>query len=1581
MVLTNFLYLFLFILKCFRYSDGELDVEKLILRRSFGVESLSLPDEEIKDNGLSILKSDNSISEATANGSPKFNAMSDDLPGDEIDFEIVPEVANESSKIPSDEFEVLPSDADTRGHHLANDVQVVNAADGVYKISIGGAEKIVKIVTIQDKTGNMLCLTNAVRSGIFNTNDGSYQVDVNSPKMSLIEAIFQNKISVENLEVEKDDISNDSDTPLYELVQPQIPGLQDGVCRTTVHGKCTDFVIKKFVDNETHKAMDTDAAIRSGVLNIHEGTCKVKTRVGLNKKSLSQAIVDKDVEIDIIGDHNKHPNKWSKFSTVTCDTKTDRIIATSIGGEQSKFTIEYVLDTKNEKWILCSDAKQQHIVDFISFMFIDTKSADCMSLQDAIEQGYIFISLQEQVCDCGFQLVSGKVNDATAIYSANFDDQRKYFRIKRLTNSVTKQQMSSKEVENLIDFNKGVYMKPDSKERMTLTYAIQIGLVIVEYVDIDRINIGIDFRFIAVDPEGPIFSANFSGEQKSFKIREVKCRKTNRLLSLKDGIKSGLFDPFRGHYIDSLNQQKVPLTQSVNDKLLHLEFLENGTVKVATSNDFVELESKECKLFSATIDGAKKPFLIDSVYSANKKEPVSLNQAIVDEIICISMGIYVDRQSGEILSIPQAIAKCRIFVSFVYDSEQSLHANETFEYILPLSTNGVYTGKIKNVQSTFFMSPKNNSQGKIDLTTNSWSLKPHGFISIQTAIDHALIEITETKMGKEHGNVLPVYDLLDSVGDCYVYRTTESDTDTVILTSVIDSVSGEPVPVQQAVQRRLFEPNSGCYILPKSGQTVAFSQAITLKLINIRHISHIPTEVSPLSTSDKSVPKFPFMVNGKVVLYEVDTVFDPHMKDYVKLDDAEQTKLFDITKRTYRNPVTNGTLDFQKAIRTGVVNVKKVKATEDMPTKSGFRMGTSDNLELCTALFHGHLKTFSIDAIVDDSTYIQMTLSDAINNGIFDPLTGNYVKLSTNEILTLSQAVSENFIQLDFRDEKVGPSQDAVLLGTNGDVATEEQIKPREHNVSESAPISPDSVDGTLNRNPIEIIEYMDNNPIIKSYKDANESIFMLHSIKDTQENKILSMADAIAKGIINLDDGTYRDLKSGRKMSLEKAAELNLITIEPVKDKDSSLDENNTKVVRIRGNTDQDNTFTIDAKGKEETVNVTHVVDPITKQHIPINDAIAKGIFEPNTGMYINPKTGRKIRIDIALRLQLISVNYIQSAQGSHQTQENGPAIQFYTAPIDGVKRTFIIKGVRDVKSGTIISMQEAIVQGVVDKSKGQYINNSTQERVSILKAITKGWITVEFIEKDSILGDITKCRRLNIITSSDESILSVTNAEDDEKSYIITGVINPKDKKMISVAEAMRLGIVETKTGRYFDISTGEAVPIVVAVSKGLIIVEEKTDQHKYSEKQVSDLQFSATKETSGVEAEQHITTVQEEKTTFTITGVINPRTKEEISLYDATNLGIIDNTSGVYANILTGERVPIPVAINNGLIKVEFVKTKKSKEETSSVGVITIETTKEKQSYIVTSVMDADKKTSLTIDEAILKGIFNEETGKYK
>lgn len=132
--------------------------------------------------------------------------------------------------------------------------------------------------------------------------------------------------------------------------------------------------------------------------------------------------------------------------------------------------------------------------------------------------------------------------------------------------------------------------------------------------------------------------------------------------------------------------------------------------------------------------------------------------------------------------------------------------------------------------------------------------------------------------------------------------------------------------------------------------------------------------------------------------------------------------------------------------------------------------------------------------------------------------------------------------------------------------------------------------------------------------------------------------------------------------------------------------------------------------------------------------------------------------------------------------------------------------------------------------------------------------------------------------------------------------------------------------------------------------------------------------------LEAEERMRSEQEEKKVFTITGVFNPLSGQDISMQHAVELGIIDQSNGMYVDAVKSISIPIPEAMNQGLIKVEVTVVKKTKEKKADMGLITIQTKLESKPYEVVAVVDSQTGHHLSVDQALEKGIIDLERELY-
>lgn len=95
----------------------------------------------------------------------------------------------------------------------------------------------------------------------------------------------------------------------------------------------------------------------------------------------------------------------------------------------------------------------------------------------------------------------------------------------------------------------------------------------------------------------------------------------------------------------------------------------------------------------------------------------------------------------------------------------------------------------------------------------------------------------------------------------------------------------------------------------------------------------------------------------------------------------------------------------------------------------------------------------------------------------------------------------------------------------------------------------------------------------------------------------------------------------------------------------------------------------------------------------------------------------------------------------------------------------------------------------------------------------------------------------------------------------------------------------------------------------------------------------------------------------------------------MYDAIQKKIIIPENGIYRS--DGKEIPIPIAMTEGKITVEYQKTTRSRETKSSLGIITLKTMRESEEIIET-VIDVKSKKVLSKEDAEKYGILKEDLG---
>ena len=236
------------------------------------------------------------------------------------------------------------------------------------------------------------------------------------------------------------------------------------------------------------------------------------------------------------------------------------------------------------------------------------------------------------------------------------------------------------------------------------------------------------------------------------------------------------------------------------------------------------------------------------------------------------------------------------------------------------------------------------------------------------------------------------------------------------------------------------------------------------------------------------------------------------------------------------------------------------------------------------------------------------------------------------------------------------------------------------------------------------------------------------------------------------------------------------------------------------------------------------------------------------------------------------------------YETREETTTDQIYSS-VEEETSVLIIKSVVDPRTNTLISVQEAVLHGILDQVEGTYVNPLTKEVMKLIDAQNEGFVIMQ-----------TQSRKT--ISKEDQSygLLTIKTIKEN-RPYTIKAVLDPSNDEEISVSEGVKRGIIDTKANIY-KMDNGDTISISDAIESGLVIAE-----------------FS-----DGPEASHEPETVTK---TYTVHGVIDQKRKKKVSFVDAVALCLLDKDDGCYVNNVTREKVPVSEAIMKGFIKARLVK----------------------------------------------------------
>lgn len=225
--------------------------------------------------------------------------------------------------------------------------------------------------------------------------------------------------------------------------------------------------------------------------------------------------------------------------------------------------------------------------------------------------------------------------------------------------------------------------------------------------------------------------------------------------------------------------------------------------------------------------------------------------------------------------------------------------------------------------------------------------------------------------------------------------------------------------------------------------------------------------------------------------------------------------------------------------------------------------------------------------------------------------------------------------------------------------------------------------------------------------------------------------------------------------------------------------------------------------------------------------------------------------------------------------------------------KKRYIVKAVKDPRSGQNVSLKEAIQERIIDMQQGIYRNPVTEESVTIAVALSDGKIQIDRVTKTR---SVPKTEALGLIKVRDRI---------GSRSYTITAVVDALTAERVSLTEAKRRGLLDEDATVYTLNTTGEDIPMQDAVDSGWVLVEYDPEE-----------EASAATSAAGEEHEF-------QTKTYAVRAVVDQRLKKRVPFLEAVQRKLVDRESGNYYNNLTGETVHALEAIRLGFLKASVIE----------------------------------------------------------
>ncbi|PVD38687.1 hypothetical protein C0Q70_01307 [Pomacea canaliculata] len=290
----------------------------------------------------------------------------------------------------------------------------------------------------------------------------------------------------------------------------------------------------------------------------------------------------------------------------------------------------------------------------------------------------------------------------------------------------------------------------------------------------------------------------------------------------------------------------------------------------------------------------------------------------------------------------------------------------------------------------------------------------------------------------------------------------------------------------------------------------------------------------------------------------------------------------------------------------------------------------------------------------------------------------------------------------------------------------------------------------------------------------------------------------------------------------------------------------------------------------------------------------VSRAYFEralPSVSIDINTKrsqvTGVQCQIYIHERHRGPRDGGATPLHGAARTESR--ALQHAAGPLESSSpqaSSVVIVGVLDPRQGQI-SAHQAIQRGILNLTSGTYHSPVSGACLSLPAAIEQGLVQVDFCRTQAggESFDVPDGGEAKL-TSQLETLMCP-----------ISGVVDPASGEWVSTKDAVTRGLINPHTATFRNSLTGEQMSLGDAVKAGFLIAEQVLPPEENSDD-------------VGV-----FTSVVWLELSHKVSGVVDLRSGDIISLKRALQAGLVDPVKGTYRDAVSGEVMGIEEALRRG------------------------------------------------------------------